>query len=102
MTFRLSWGIAMLIVAMMSLAGACGGGSDGDVLKPADGVNETVRQVLQEGEPSSASGQLLQLTAITGNRAGRVGGDCVGRGPFLLAGKCWAYSSGFRNSLWPQ
>jgi quercetin dioxygenase-like cupin family protein len=50
-------------LSLMTVA-ACGGDDNEDVLRPADGVDQIVRQVLQEGEPASASGQLLQLTRV--------------------------------------
>jgi quercetin dioxygenase-like cupin family protein len=62
------FGLAVVaILALGLLVAACGGDDDGgrgDVLQPADGIDAITRQVIEEGEPASAAGQLLQLTRV--------------------------------------
>jgi quercetin dioxygenase-like cupin family protein len=55
--------VVAALVALSAATIACSS-SDTDVLHPADGVDEIVRQIIQAGEPQSATGQDLELTRV--------------------------------------
>jgi quercetin dioxygenase-like cupin family protein len=55
--------IATLLLGL--LLTACGDDDDdGQVLSPADGIDEITRQVIEDGVPDSAQGQVLELTRV--------------------------------------
>jgi quercetin dioxygenase-like cupin family protein len=55
---------AVLLLLVVSCGDDDDDGAGGGVLRPAQGVDEITRQVIKEGQPESAQGELLELTRV--------------------------------------